>query len=168
VKHRRQERAGADQVSGGDEDSIFWVRGLLAELPDQRRHGLGATGRHHHLFALVAGIGDPDAGRRPEVAVEIVDGENSDIDRRGGSGRSGNGCGDLRCALRDRARGQARRRRQHHGDQHLTERISHDAIIENPYNDFTNSVQALLREKNALNAATASAERIRSPNRWLS
>jgi hypothetical protein len=30
------------------------------------------------------------------------------------------------------------------------------------------NAQAFLREKNALKAATASVERIRSPNRWLS
>ena len=29
-------------------------------------------------------------------------------------------------------------------------------------------LHAFLREKNALNAATASLERMRSPNRWLS
>jgi hypothetical protein len=35
--------------------------------------------------------------------------------------------------------------------------------------DFTIiAAQAFLREKNALNAATASMERIRSPNKWLS
>ena len=81
VEHRRQKRAGADQVAGGDEDRVLVA---LAKLPDQRRHVLGAAGRHHDLFGLVVGIGDPDAARRrPQIAVEIVDRENSQIDRRG-------------------------------------------------------------------------------------
>src|ERR1700733_614007 len=46
---------------------------------------LGAAGFHHDLSGLVGGIGDPDAARRgAQVAVEIVDGENSQIDRIGG------------------------------------------------------------------------------------
>ena len=45
---------------------------------------LDAAGRHHDLFGLVGGIGDPDAARRrPQIAVQIVDGENSQIDRCG-------------------------------------------------------------------------------------
>ena len=39
------------------------------------------------LFGLVVGIGDPDAARRrAQVAVEIVDRENAQLDRRGGLG----------------------------------------------------------------------------------
>ncbi len=63
VEHRRQERAGADQVSGGDEDR---VGGSLAQLLDQRRHGLGAAGRHDDLFGSSPGsaIPMPPAGGR--------------------------------------------------------------------------------------------------------
>ena len=86
VKHRRQKRAGADQVSGGDEDGVLVP---LAQLLNQRGHGLDAPGRHHHLPGLVVGIGDPDAARRrAKVAMEVVDGENPHIDRRGRFGES--------------------------------------------------------------------------------
>ena len=79
VKHRRQKRAGADQVSGCDKDS---VPGSPAELLDQRRHVLGAAGRHGEFSGAVVGIGDPDpARRRPKIAVEVVDRENPQIDR---------------------------------------------------------------------------------------
>ena len=64
VEHRRQQGARADQVAGGDEDRVLVV---LAQLLDQRRHVLGAAGRHRDLFGLVGGIGDPDSaggGRR--------------------------------------------------------------------------------------------------------
>jgi hypothetical protein len=84
VEHRRQKRAGADQVSGGDKDRVL---GLLAQLPDQRGHVLGAARGDSDLFGLVFGIGDPDAaGRRPQVTVEIVDRENAYIDRCCGLG----------------------------------------------------------------------------------
>ena len=84
VEHRRQKRAGADQIAGRDEDRILVP---LAELPDQRRHVLGAAGRHDDLFGLVVGIGNPDpARRRAEIAVEIVDREDAQFDRRGGLG----------------------------------------------------------------------------------
>ena len=58
VEHRRQKWAGADQVSGRDKDRVLVV---LAQLLDQRRHVLGAAGRHRDLFGLVVGIGNPDA-----------------------------------------------------------------------------------------------------------
>ena len=96
VKHRRQERAGADQVAGGDEDRVAVS---FAELPDRRRHVLGAAGFDGDLFGLVVGIGDPDSARRRlQIAVEIIDGQNAQFDRRG---------------LRRRAR--RGRRRQHDG-----------------------------------------------------
>jgi len=80
VKQRRQQRAGADQVAGRDEDRVACA---LAQFFDQRRHVLGAAGLHRDLFGLVGGIGDPDpARRRLQVAVEIVDGEDSQIDGR--------------------------------------------------------------------------------------
>ena len=47
--------------------------------------------------------------------------------------------------------------------------MSHDVMIERRHDDFTRpGPHAFLRAKNALNAATASVERMRSPNRWLS
>ena len=65
---------------------------------------LGAAGRHHDLPGLVVGIGDPDpAGRRPQVAVEIIDGEDSHV----------NGCGVLGEGLRRwSGRDEQRERRQ--------------------------------------------------------
>jgi hypothetical protein len=49
---------------------------------------LGAAGFHHDFPGLVGGIGDSDsARRRAKVAVEIVDGENSQVDRIGGKPR---------------------------------------------------------------------------------
>ena len=122
VKQRRQERAGADQVAGGDENR---VAGARAELLDQRRHLLGAAGLDRDLFALVAGIVDPDpARRRLKVAVEIVDREDSQVDRRG---------------LRSGARAGLKRNRQHQRCDDLARRMSHDATIVRPRNDFTES-----------------------------
>src|SRR5665213_1281394 len=102
VKHRRQERARADQIAGGDEDRVGVA---LAKLLDDGRHGLDAAGRHDDLFRLVAGIGDPDAARRrPQIAVKIVDGENSQFDR------------GIDCrGLGDRMRSGYRHGRQHPG-----------------------------------------------------
>ena len=81
VKHRRQERAGADQVAGGDEDRVGVS---IAQLPDRGRHVFGAAGLDRDLFGLVLGIGDPDAARRRlQIAVEIIDGENAQFDGRG-------------------------------------------------------------------------------------
>ena len=84
MEHRRQERAGADQIAGGDEDRVLVS---LAKLPDQRRHMFGAAGGDGDLLGLVLGIGDPDpARRRAQVAVKIVDRENAQIDGGGGLG----------------------------------------------------------------------------------
>ena len=81
VEHRRQKRAGADQVAGGDEDRVLVS---LAQLPDRRRHVLGAAGLDRDLVGLVGGIVDPDAARRRlQISVEIVDGQNAQFDRRG-------------------------------------------------------------------------------------
>jgi hypothetical protein len=75
VKHRRQKRAGADQVTGCDENRVLVA---FAELLDQGCHVLGTAGRNSDPFGFVVGVGDPNpARRRPKVAVEIVDGENS-------------------------------------------------------------------------------------------
>jgi len=85
----RQQRARADQVAGGNEDRVCVP---LAQLLDQRRHILRAAGRDRHLLALVLGIPDPDAARRrTQIAVEIVDRENAQLDGRGGLGRGGEG-----------------------------------------------------------------------------
>ena len=81
MEHRRQERAGADQVAGRDEDR---VPVSLAKLADQRRHVLGAAGRDGDLLRLVLGIGNRDPAREgAQVAVKIVDRENAQIDWRG-------------------------------------------------------------------------------------
>jgi hypothetical protein len=49
---------------------------------------LGAAGFHHDLPGLVGGIGNLDSARGGvQVAVEIVDGENSQIDRISGRSR---------------------------------------------------------------------------------
>ncbi|MHC2664698.1 hypothetical protein ACVINX_005483 [Bradyrhizobium diazoefficiens] len=64
----------------------------VAQLLHQRRHVLGAAGRHHDLLGSVLGIVDADAaGRRPQIAVEIVDRKDAQLDRRGGLGRGGQG-----------------------------------------------------------------------------
>jgi len=115
VKHRRQKRAGADQVSGRDKNR---VPGSLAELLDQRRHVFGAARRHIDLPGVVVGIGDPDpARRRQKIAVEIVDRENPQIDRR----RS----------LRGRARGRSQHQKQR-AREGWQKRRSHDFMIERP------------------------------------
>ena len=112
VKQRRQEGAGADQVAGCDKNRVFGAR---AELLDQCRHLLGAAGLHRDLFALVGGIGDPDpARRRLKVAVEIVDRQNSQFNRRG---------------LRFGARAGLKRHRQHQGCEELAKRMSHEGTI---------------------------------------
>ena len=74
VEHRRQERAGADQVAGCNKHR---VRVAPAELFHQGCHGLRAAGRNRNFLAPVVGIGNPDAARRRVgVAMEIVDREN--------------------------------------------------------------------------------------------
>ena len=111
VEHRREKRAGADQVAGRHEDGVAVP---FAELPDQRRHVLGAAGRDDDLLRPVLGIGDPDAaGRRAKIAVEIVDRENSQID----------GIGGFRLA----GRGEGHRQRERR--QGLLKRMSHEATL---------------------------------------
>ena len=106
VEHRRQERARADQVAGGDEDRVLVP---LAQLLDQRRHVLGAAGGDHHLLGSVLGIVDADAARRrTEIAVEIVDRENAQLDGRGGLGRR-------RAGRRARGQKTVRRKMMSHG-----------------------------------------------------
>jgi len=74
VEHRRQQRAGADQVAGRNKHRVGVA---LAELFHQACHGLRAAGRDRNLLAPVVWIGNPDAARRRvEVAVEIIDREN--------------------------------------------------------------------------------------------
>ena len=82
MEHRRQKRAGADQVTGRDEDRVLVS---LAKLADQRRHMFGAAGRDGDLLRPVLGIGNRDpARRRAKVAVKIVDRENAQVDGGGG------------------------------------------------------------------------------------
>ena len=88
VEQRRQQRARADQVAGGDKDAVLL---LGAQLLDERRHVLGPAGRDGDLLGPVLRVRDGDAAeRRPEVAVEVIDGEDRDGDvgswRRGASG----------------------------------------------------------------------------------
>ena len=50
--------------------------------PTRLRHLFDPAGRHRDRLRPVVGIGNPDAaGRRPQIAVEIVDRHNSYIDR---------------------------------------------------------------------------------------
>ena len=80
MKHRRQKRAGADQVSGRNKDG---VGGLFAELLDQGREVLGPAGRDRDFLAGIGGVGDPDStDRRAKVAVEVVDRQDSEFNRR--------------------------------------------------------------------------------------
>ena len=84
MEHRRQKRAGADQVAGRDEDRVAVS---IAKLADQRRHVFGAARGDRDLLGLVLGIGDRDPARGgAKVAVKIVDRENAQIDGRGGLG----------------------------------------------------------------------------------
>ena len=84
MEHRRQKRAGADQVSGRDEDRVAVP---VAKLADQRRHVFGPTGGDRDLLRLVLGVGDRDPARGgAKVAVKIVDRENAQVYRRGGLG----------------------------------------------------------------------------------
>jgi hypothetical protein len=82
MKQRGEKRAGADQVARGHE---YAVRFAGAELLDQRRHMLGAAGGHGDLLRPVGGIVDTDtAGGRAQIAVEVVDGKDGDVDGGGG------------------------------------------------------------------------------------
>jgi hypothetical protein len=117
VKHRRQKRARADQVARRDERRVLMA---LAQALHDARHGLRPAGRHHDLPGLVIGIGDPDsAGRRHQIAVEIIDRENAQLDRRG-IGES---------ARRDRKRD--------HGGRQQRESTCHAPIIKRRRDDFT-------------------------------
>jgi len=81
MKHRREQRTGADQIAGCNEDVVRMTR---AQLFDQRRHVLRAAGRDIDPLRSVRGIDDADAaGRRPQVAVKIVDRENPQLHGRG-------------------------------------------------------------------------------------
>ena len=96
VEHRRQERAGADEVAGRHEDR---VRLAVGQQLHQARHVLGAAGRDHAGLGRVRRIGDSDAGRRRlEVAVEVVDGQDAQrhrlilgMDGQGGKASGGEG-----------------------------------------------------------------------------
>ena len=80
VEQRRQQRARADQVAGGDEHAVLL---LGAQLLDERRHVLGPAGRDRDPLVPVLRVQDGDAAeRRPEVAVEVVDGEDREGDMR--------------------------------------------------------------------------------------
>ena len=86
MEHRRQERAGADQVAGGDEDRVLVA---LAKLPTSVAMCSAPPAATVIFLRLVLGIGDRDAARRrAQVAVEIVDREDAQLDRRGGLGVS--------------------------------------------------------------------------------
>ena len=118
MEHRREKRAGADQVAGRHEDGIAVP---FAELPDQRRQVLGAAGRDDDLLRPVLGIGDPYAARRRvKIAVEIVDRENSQIDGISGLG------------LARRGEGHCQRERR----QGLMKRMFHEATLRCPRNDL--------------------------------
>jgi hypothetical protein len=99
---------------------------LLPKPPHHGGHGLDAARRHRDFLAPVVGIGDPDAARRrPQVAMEIVDGDNPEIDR----GRlRGGGC-------RTQAEYQQGREKD------LDKRTFHAVMLEGQYNDFTMSCE---------------------------
>ena len=82
VEHRRQERAGADQVAGGDEDRVAGCpsRSCLTSVAM-----CSAPPAATAIFlVLSAGSAIRDAARRRlQIAVEIVDRENAQLDRRG-------------------------------------------------------------------------------------
>jgi hypothetical protein len=78
MKHGRQERTGADQITGGNEDA---VRMAIAQASHHARHRLRPAGRDDELFHVVGGIGNPDAGRGTQITVKVVDRENAQMDR---------------------------------------------------------------------------------------
>ncbi len=86
VEQRGQKRARTDQVAGGDEDAVLLA---FAALLDQRRQMLGAAGGHRYPLRLVGRIGDADAARRRlQVAVEVVQREDRQVDRRAAEGEA--------------------------------------------------------------------------------
>ena len=76
VEERRQQRAGADEVAGGHDQRVA-VAAL--ERADVRREVLGAAGGHAHLGGAQP-AGDRPRRVRLEVAVEVVDPEQLDLD----------------------------------------------------------------------------------------
>ena len=80
VEQRREQRAGAYQVTGRDEDV---VRALRTEVAHDTRDIGRAAGMHGDGLAGVLRIEDPDALRRgQQIAVEIVQRQDADVDRR--------------------------------------------------------------------------------------
>ena len=78
VERRRQQRARADQVAGGNEHGVLL---LGAQVPDERRHVLGTAGRDGDLLGLVGRIGNGDAAERGlEMPMKIVDRQDRDGD----------------------------------------------------------------------------------------
>ncbi len=189
---------------------------MFPKLPHHGGHGLDAAGGDGDLLVSIIGIGNPDAARRrPQVTVQIVDGDDAQIDR---SGLRDGGC-------RTQAEYQQGR------EEEVNKETFHAVMLVGPCNDFTKRdvrevmdqtaffltvvkdllpppcgvederssllgaerrvaagteclttptpnpspqgegnhiTHTFLRAKNALNAAIASLERMRSPNKWLS
>src|SRR3984893_17210887 len=101
----------------------------FAQLLDQRRHLFGAAGRHRDHLRLVVGVGNPDpAGRRLQIAVEIVDRENPHIDRRVVLGEG---------LLSQGWRKRQQRDRERRSRQDMQVRMSHGPTIDNQCNNFT-------------------------------
>lgn len=78
VEGGQQQRRGADEVTGGHGDRVVLL-GLGAELVEVAVEVFHATGRD---------VADPSAGtaRRLEVAVEVVERQQLDLDRLGAGG----------------------------------------------------------------------------------
>ena len=77
IEERRKKRRCADQVTRGDKDVV----GVLgAQAVQQRGHRAHTAGRHVDAALRVGRVGDADAaGRRLQVAVEVVDGQHLDM-----------------------------------------------------------------------------------------
>jgi hypothetical protein len=72
MEEARDERAGADVVARADDERVAV---LLAQVVDVRRQVLGPAGRPAHP------TGQRDRARGRDVAVEVVDAQQLDVDR---------------------------------------------------------------------------------------
>ena len=92
AEQRREQRAGADQVTRADEHVVSI---LAAQLGHRRRQVLGATRRHVDRLRRIGRVPDADAAQRwKQVAVEVIDGEHLHRHRRRRARRHARACGE--------------------------------------------------------------------------
>jgi len=84
VERGRQQRRGPDDVTGGDRHGVALPGPGLAQVGGEVLHATGVGGHVGHLAAdqLVVGHDAPaGAARRLEVPVEVVEGEDLEVER---------------------------------------------------------------------------------------